>query len=265
MAFVSPLPNASSAGLRGAMLRAPATCSARSNTEMALATDAPPESRVAPYYPAKGRHLAPFLNLQNVEGFELMNKIGLNFVEAPLDLASAAELRASFKFPFLSEETGFNFADLFCSESTDPAATSVVDRHFPPARRYEVPIIELTGGDEDECNLTVSLGHAFVDTDLDDTPVEEAAAPTGMPSAVRAAYGDMVRNKAPVIEFGSGELSISVSVQDITGEPGKSLYPAKFDNCAPEILMKRPAFDDDISAFISVGSEEVQLELNGKF
>jgi hypothetical protein len=77
-----------------------------------------------------------------------MSKVGLNLVEAPLDLAAAARLRACLILPFVGADVGFNYADLFALRPRDPAATSAVDHFLPPARWNEVPVVKFDGADE---------------------------------------------------------------------------------------------------------------------
>lgn len=275
MAFVASFPTVGSLSLRGAPLRQQASCPART-VSMKLDPEAPPEGRIDRFYPAKGRHFAPTINMHNVEGFELVNSLGLDFVEAPLDLDAAAKLRASIEVPFLSEEAGFRFSELFCSEPTNSAAETAVERYFPAARRFEVPLIEFEGIDDDgkvrglerECKFRVTSANAFVDSTLDDSPTEEAAAKEKelrLPSFVRMAYGEAIRNMAPLIEIEDDgeERSISVSSEVVRGGPDPALYDAdKFDNCAPKIELKKELFDGDISAFLAVSCAEVQLQLN---
>lgn len=242
---------------------------------MNLDPEAPPEGRVNRFYPAKGRHFAPIVNMHNVEEFELVNSLGLDFVEVPLDLDAAAKLRASIEVPFLSEEAGFLYSELFCTELTNPTAESAAERYFPAARRYEVPLIEFKGfddegkvrGREGDCSFRVSTANTFVDSTLDDSPTEEASAKEKdvvLPSIVRMAYGKAIRNMAPFIEFTDGEeRGISVSSEVVRGGPDPALYDAdKFDNSAPKIEIKRELFDGDRSAFVAVSCEEVQLQLN---
>lgn len=261
MAFVAPI------GVGRAGHPAVATERNTCTVRMRADTEAPPESRVAPYYPMKGRHHAPVLSFQDVKDAELMNMIGLNMEETALDLVAAAELRSKIDAPLVYENHGIDFGSLLTSAVEDPNALTVVDRYFPSSRRYEVPVIELTNekdGDEDSFSIKISAGKAFADPDIDDKPVANALTSDseGLPGTVRRAYGAMVRNKAPVIEFGDGELSISMSMQEIQGEPDKAKYDAERFNCfAPVIDLKAPAGDWDTSGYVSVAAEEIQLPM----
>jgi hypothetical protein len=57
-----------------------------------------------------------------------------------------------------------------------------------------------------------------VNKNFDYGAVEGAGAAPMWPRVVRRAYGVAVRDKALVIEFGKGDLRVSVSMQDIRGE-----------------------------------------------
>lgn len=261
MAFVNPVSLAGSKAILGERVRGTSVCSPTRGPKMSADTDAPPESRVEPYYPAKGRFLAPRLSLMSVEGCELLNTVQLDFSAPALDLAEAGRLKAALSAPILSESFAFDYNGLFSYEAEDSAASNVVDRYYPAERRYEVPVVTFNrADDEEDCSFKVEYGNILPDESVNDEPVEGAAVSEGgLPPVVSRAYGEAVRYLAPVVEFGKGELSLSVSMQAITGGPDPSLYPAKFDFHAPEIVLKREAFEGDSSAFVSVSSPEVQL------
>lgn len=265
MAFVTPLVLGSSV-IRGQRVSHAAVCAPTRGPTMGAATQPPGEGAFDRFYPAKGRFLAPKLSFKHYDGMELLDMIQLDYSEVPLDLAEAARLKGTIKTDFLSKETGFDFGGLFFADAEDASATSAVDRYYPAVRRYEVPLLSFdVSNDEKACSLKVEYGTVVPEGEVDDEPVTEAAE-EGLPAVVTRSYGDAIRNLAPVIDFGESELSLSVSMQAIHGGPDPSAYPSKFDNCAPEILIKPEMFDGDISAFVSVASPEVQLAgLNAKF
>jgi hypothetical protein len=234
---------------------------------------APPESRVAPYYPAATRHLAPMLNLHAVPGADLLSKIGLQMVAPMLDTATADEILRKYSTPTLSETDGFDFASVLPGDARDRNAASVADEYFPASRRNEVPVFACEGSskmNEEDCFFTVSRGVIESTGPLDDEPVPQshnlALAPGGGAAAVNKKYGRSL-NKAPVISFSSaGNFGISLVMEEICGEPSTDLYDSKkFNNRAPVISLKRPAGDWDTSGFVNVSSEELALPLNGLF
>lgn len=231
---------------------------------------APPESRVAPYYPVEGRFEAPHLNIFNAPDFPLVNKIGLIMEEVVLDQEAAADILSTYRPAYVKES--YDFKSLFSSDCEDVTADNAVDRYFPAARRNEVPVIDINGNTEEDGSVILAVGTIVPDGVEDGasthTEAESIAAREGCfwkkgvavdaEDAIERNFGTIDLSKAPVISF--GELSVSLGMEEITGQAAAGVYADRYMQ-APGIRMKAPMGDWDSSGFLEVCSEEVQLPL----
>lgn len=192
--------------------------------------------------------------------------------EVPLDMKAGAAILAEYR-PGYVKESG-DFSNLFSSDIEDTSAESPADRYFPATRRYEVPVIGITGNTEEQGSVTLAVGK-IVPGEVDDGPAAATEAADvaaregpfwkrsvkpGAEDAVLRNFGEIDRNKAPVIDLSSGDLAVSVVMQEITGQPAADMYANRYMQ-APLIRIKAPAGEWDNSAFIEVSSEEVQLPI----
>lgn len=183
---------------------------------------------------------------------------------------------------------------LFRGPTRDEGAAGVVDRCYPPARRYEMPVITLGGdaaGDGDEMGLRVALSRpTTVDAVAAEAAAEAAAAaasvaegafwkkaagtpgwlasrpPASAATVVDAAFPPRTRGLAPAIVFAPGSLGVSVAMTPATGgvpdEAAYESYATRGLHMAPHIELRSPAGAwDRVGGYISVSSEEVQLPL----
>lgn len=237
----------------------PAVC-----TSPRMDAEAPPESRISPSYPRATRFEAPCLAFLDVPGFPLLNNVGLNQREIPLDLEAAAAITRSYVTPLLlgePEEGVFPLDALFDGRAADVMASSVAEKYYPLSRRDETPIISVGSDNE---SLQVAAGAVQA------TPPEESETaghpldflvnvPPSPQSVVDKKYPKWSRYLAPEITFAT--MGLSVGMTAVKGEPEAELYGEDRRNMAPEIRMKKEMFNGDLSAFIEVANVEVQLPI----
>lgn len=255
---------------------------------VAMVDSPPPPARLyEAAYPAASRFHAPVITLRST-GDDVSSVVAVAAPEVALDTAAAAEVLATATLRVALTTEGASGA-LFRGPATDGGAESVVDRCYPPARRYEAPVINLdaSGG-----WLSVAVSKlATVEGVAAEATAEAAAAaasaaegafwkaPRGTPgwpssrppasaaAVVDAAFPPPTRGLAPEIQFAPGTLAVSLAMTPATGgvpdEAAYEGYAAKGLHCAPRIELRAPVGAwDNVGGYISVSSEEVQLPLD---
>lgn len=197
---------------------------------------------------------------------ELVNTLGVTREEVPLDYATAAEILASSKALYAKETSDLSqlFGNPAENQNTDDPAT----RFYPDYRRYEVPYIEITPPhDTDEGAVYISAGRiesiVEPDTDLQEPAKsgfwkESGALESGFELTERHFGSKGIRNKAPVIWVGAGEISLNMQMQEITGAPPLGLYEDRAF-MGPDVQIRAPEYEGDPTAFVQVSSVEVGL------
>lgn len=247
----------------------------------------PPARLYEAAFPAAGRFHAPVITVRST-GEDASSRVAVAAPEIALDTATAAEVLDNATLRVALSTEGGSGA-LFRGPATDAAASSVVDRCYPPARRYEMPVINLDASGE---WLSVAVSRlTTVDGVAAEAAAEAAAAaaataegafwkkrsgtpgwlstrPASSPAAVvDAAFPPTTRGLAPEIVFAPGALGVSLAMTPATGGvPDEAAYEdfvSKGLHCAPRIDIRAPAGAwDEVGGYISVASEEVQLPMD---
>ncbi|KAK1865586.1 hypothetical protein I4F81_008115 [Pyropia yezoensis] len=211
----------------------------------------PPARLYEAAFPAAGRFHAPVITVRST-GEDASSRVAVAAPEIALDTATAAEVLGNATLRVALSTEGGSGA-LFRGPATDAAASSVVDRCYPPARRYEMPVINLDASGE---WLSVAVSRWL------------STRPASSPAAVvDAAFPPTTRGLAPEIVFAPGTLGVSLAMTPATGGvPDEAAYEdfvSKGLHCAPRIDIRAPAGAwDEVGGYISVASEEVQLPMD---
>lgn len=255
---------------------------------VSMVDSAPPPARLYDAaFPAAGRFHAPFIAVQST-GDDATSIVSVAAPEVALDMATAAEVFSTAALRVALTTEGGSGA-LFRGPAADGAAASVVDRYYPPARRYEMPVINLDSAGE---WLSVAVSRLTTVENVAAEMVAEAEAaaaataegafwkkrsgtpgwlstrPAASPAAVvDAAFPPNTRGLAPEIVFAPGTLGVSLAMTPATGgvpdEAAYEVYVSKGLHFAPRIDIRAPAGPwDNVGGYISVASEEVQLPMD---
>ncbi|GAB0490461.1 hypothetical protein MMPV_001698 [Pyropia vietnamensis] len=253
-----------------------------------MVDSAPPPARLyEAAFPAAGRFHAPFIAVRST-GDDATSVVSVAAPEVPLDVDAAAKVFNTAAFRVALTTEGGSGA-LFRGPISDGAAASVVDRYYPPARRYEMPVISLDSAGE-WLSVAVSRSTTVEKVAAEKAAETEAAAaatkegafwkkrsgtpgwlstrPAASPAAVvDAAFPQNTRGLAPEIVFAPGTLGVSLAMTPATGgvpdEAAYEGYVSQGLHCAPRIDIRAPAGPwDNVGGYISVASEEVQLPMD---
>lgn len=187
-----------------------------------------------------GDSMAPKINLVNT-GSDATSKLKVEWEVVPPNTADAISVEANvaLNISLRSFQRSPSLPALPSATEPCPPGTAPKDFYFPSATRNLAPVISLA------YNESISVSYDNIN------PVVGGVS-ANAPESI--AFW-----KTPVYKYSAPDTAETSVPETLSTKAYESYFPTKVRNLAPKIIMKKPAGDWDISAFLEVSSEFVSL------